>query len=68
MPTKWSGLEGNKFTKSTQIYRYQAGIHLQDNKIQGQNFAQNSNQKPFYNDLKLNLHIFNLNTINLKLF
>ena len=32
-----------------QINRYQTRIHLQNNKIQGQNFTQNNNQKPFYN-------------------
>ena len=25
------------------------GVHLQDSKTQGQNFAQNGNQKPLYN-------------------
>ena len=49
IPTKWSGLEGNKLALPMQNSGTRRGVHLQDSKTQGQNFAQNGNQKPLYN-------------------
>ena len=43
------GTGGQQTRTSNAKFRYQAGVHLQDSKTQGQNFAQNGNQKPLYN-------------------
>ena len=47
-PTEWSGLEGNKLALPMQNSGTR-GVHLQDGRTQGQNFAQNGSQKPFCN-------------------
>ena len=47
-PTEWSGLEGNKLALPMQNSGT-GGVHLQDGRTQGQNFAQNGSQKPFCN-------------------
>ena len=47
-PTEWSGLEGNKLALPMQNSGTR-GVHLQDGRSQGQNFAQNVSQKPFCN-------------------
>ena len=48
-PTEWSGLEGNKLALPMQNSGTRGGVHLQDGRTQGQNFAQNGSQKPFCN-------------------